>query len=68
MAHGGQILAPAKFVMPSNEELEDAIQKHVTEESADIDQDANGGIPTFASKAKKAKVDYPFCPVHCGWL
>ena len=60
MAHGDQILAPAKFVMPSNEELEDAIQKHVTEESADIDQDANGGIPTFASKAKKAKVDYPF--------
>ena len=60
MAHGGQILAPAKFVMSSNEELEDAIQKHVTEESADIDQDANGGIPTFASKAKKAKVDYPF--------
>ena len=50
MAHGGQILAPAKFVMPSNEELEDAIQKHVTEESADIDQDANGGIPTFASE------------------
>ena len=38
MAHGGQKWSPPKFVMPSNEELEDAIQKHVIEESADIDQ------------------------------
>ena len=61
-ANSSHVLAPAKFTVPSNDDLDRAIEDHVHQESMDSEneQGAVGGTSTFASKAKKAKVDYPF--------
>ena len=55
----GNVLAPAKFTPPTPDELKEVIESVISGDQAD-DNEATGA-PNWASKVKKAKIDYPFC-------
>ena len=54
----GPILAPAKFTPPTSNDLQEAIESVVSGDQADGNEAT--GAPNWASKVKKAKIDYPF--------
>ena len=56
-------LGPAQYTPPNSNDLSEAIEEVNSQEKANDNNDeegASGGPSSYAVKAKKAKVDYPF--------